>query len=491
MKLFFSKVIQQLDVDTITMGTPQLELIDNASETFVRFIKPNISKSEKIVCLCGTGNNGVDGLVIALKLVSRGYQVSVICIESKSQLSVQYLQAKTKVHSARIKLRTIHPDHDISEIEHHDVIIDGIFGNGLNRPLDQNYANLINAINGYNKKVFAIDIPSGIRAEGEIVEPILHCTATLAFQIPRLSFFQREAAPYLGNWMFLPIGINKQLLDREETDRFLVDQKLIRTLIRSRDLHGHKGTYGTVVLIGGNIGMAGSIILSASASMKIGAGKCTIVSAKENRNICQVRLPEASFMDIEKKISDIKKSTLGVGPGLGTSDKYKNILSRLLQSCDKSIVLDADALNIIANNLKLLLDIPKNSIITPHTGEFHSLFGAHTSDYQRISTQTKQAQKHGIFIVLKGKYTTIACPDGQVYYNNTGNAGMATGGSGDVLTGIITGLLAQTYTPKEACIIGVYLHGLGGDIAKETVGEMSLMARDLISYLPNAVNSII
>ncbi|MCL4117456.1 UNVERIFIED_CONTAM: hypothetical protein GTU68_034414 [Idotea baltica] len=236
--------------------------------------------------------------------------------------------------------------------------------------------------------------------------------------------------------------------------------------------------------------MAGSIILSATASLKIGAGKCSIISEECTRPICQVNIPEASFIAYEGTIPNSKKNAFGIGPGLGTNSKSKEFLIAILKLSTKPIVIDADALNIIADNPELLKGVPKNSILTPHTGEFHNLFGQHPTDYQRITTQTELAKKNKLFIVLKGKYTTIACPDGELYFNNTGNSGMATGGSGDVLTGMITGLLAQGYTPKEACILGVYLHGMSGDLAKEDLGDMSLMAQDLITYLPLALNRI-
>ncbi len=490
MKLFLSSIIKKLDIAAIKMGTPQLNLIDNACDSFVQFIIPYLSKTQNIVCVCGTGNNGVDGLYIALKLASRGYIVEVVCIESKPQLSTRYLQAKAIILKSQVPLATFKSSETIQALEKYDIIIDGIFGNGLNRPLDSFYSRLIIYINSLNKKVFAIDIPSGMRAEGEISGEVIKCFGTLSFQFPRLSFFQRESAAYIGDWQYRSIGISKKLIQQEPSRHFLIDRALIKSLHRKRAPHSHKGSFGYTLLIGGRIGMAGAIILSARASMKIGTGKCTIMSFEENREISQESLPEASFQSLDPTIIDFRKITVGIGPGLGKSIIANEMLRSLLEKNKKPMVFDADALNLLAEDIELLNLIPNDSILTPHTGEFQTLFGTCSSDYQRHLLQQKEAKERSIFIVLKGKHTTVACPNGEFYYNSTGNAGMATGGSGDVLTGMITGLLAQGYPSKEAAILGVYLHGLSGDLASGIVGEMSLIATDIINHIPQAISEI-
>lgn len=490
MKLFLPKIISQLDYATIKMGTSQLNLIDNASSSFVRFIIPHLSKTENIICICGTGNNGVDGLYIALKLSSRGYQVRVLCIEGTSRPTSLYKEAKSTVLKSKISLEIYDSKQQVEEIQYDDVIIDGIFGNGLNRPLSDYYVQIFMAINRLNKPIFAIDIPSGMRAEGELMNVILKCKATLAFQFPKLVFFQREASEFLGEWECTEIGISSNLIKNQASDRFLIDPQLIRSIIRTRNPHSHKGSYGHSLMIGGVIGMAGAVTLSAKASLKIGAGKCTIMSYAENREICQAGLPEASFKHMERVMNDLNRQTVGIGPGLGKSKTAKEVLRSVIITANKPIVFDADALNLLSEDPILLAAIPKHSILTPHTGEFHSLFGTCTTDFQRFTIQKQEAIARDIFIILKGKYTTIACPNGLFYFNLTGNPGMATGGSGDVLTGVITGLLAQHYTSIEAAILGVYIHGLSGDIAEESQGAMSLMASDIISKIPHAIDII-
>ncbi|MFT6808884.1 MAG: hydroxyethylthiazole kinase-like uncharacterized protein yjeF [Saprospiraceae bacterium] len=490
MKLFLSQIIRTLSDVTIQMGTSQLNLIDNACRAFMQFIIPHLSKLQNIICICGTGNNGVDGLFIALKLSARGYQVEVASIEGRAILSTQYLQAKASIIHSQIPLTTFKPSQTIPDLHKCDVIIDSILGNGLNRPLNDIYARLIKHINSLNKKIFAIDIPSGMRAEGEIEGEILQCFGTMAFQFPRLSFFQREAAPYIGIWQYGPIGISNKLIQEANSKHFLIDQDLIRNFLRERASHSHKGSFGHTLFIGGTIGMAGAITLSARASIKIGSGKCTIMSFEGNREISQTLLPEASFRSIEKSVSDFRRLTVGIGPGLGINSVAEAVLRNILKKSKEPMIFDADALNLLSENPNLLHIVPKYSILTPHTGEFHSLFGTYSSDYQRFEVQGKEAIKHSIFIVLKGKHTTIACPNGDFYHNSTGHVGMATGGSGDVLTGMITGLLAQGHPPKEAALLGVYLHSLSGDIATGNLGEMSLMASDIIDHLPQAISKL-
>lgn len=492
MKIFSALQLQELDKKTIYGGTPQIALIDNAVSAFIRYIIPKISKKQKILCLCGSGNNGIDGLFVALKLHSRGFDVEILIFEWKRIGSSLYSKVKNKIASTGIGFRCITDLSTSISYAAWDVLIDGLIGNGLNRPLEGPLVQIIEDINRSNKIVYAIDIPSGMQADGEIIEPILRCVGALAFELPRASFFYREAAPYLGAWASSPIGIDRRLIELKDTQTYLTDKEYIQRLIVPRASHGYKATYGHTLLIGGAPGMCGAICLSALAAVRAGAGRCTVASDQKNRPICQIRIPEAMYRDYNTlgENIDLDSYTIGIGPGLATTKESRLILQSVLSKISKPMVLDADALNILAHHPKWMDELPKDSIITPHVGEFHRLFGTSRTDYQRKQVQIARSIEHGLYIILKGRYTSISCPDGRYFINSSGNPGMATGGAGDVLTGIITALLAQEYSPLHAAIIGVYIHGISGDIAAKELGQISLSAQSIIDHLSRAFSTV-
>ena len=280
-----------------------------------------------------------------------------------------------------------------------------------------------------------------------------------------------------------------------DTPGITVDASLVNKILKPRDPFTHKGDYGHACLITGSIGLMGAAVLAVKACLRSGAGKVTVYSARIGYEILQIAAPEAMTKiageEFISSVDDIQKfDSLGIGPGLGLYDSHKDLLQKVFSSYKKPIVVDADALNILSQKKELLQLLPPGSIVTPHNVEFERLFGKTATDAERIELALQMSQQYNIYIVLKGHHTLIASPDKNAWFNSTGNAGMATGGTGDVLTGILTGLLAQGYSPLDTCLLGVYLHGLAGDIAADKLSQNALVAGDIIDNLGYAFKQL-
>ena len=373
-----------------------------------------------------------------------------------------------------------------------------MFGSGLNRPLEGVTAKLVEHINNSGCKVIAIDTPSGLpidhSAEGE---KIIRANHTLSFQVFKLSFLLPENANFIGEVNILDIGLHPDFYHSAETNYELVDKKIISAIYKPRSRFAHKGNFGHALLVGGSYGKMGAAILCAKACLRSGAGLTTCHTPKCGYEIMQTAVPEAMVMSdlnssiITKIEEDLSKfNGIGIGPGIGTATETRKVLQEIFEVYKKPIILDADALNLISSDKKLLKKIPQNSILTPHPKEFERVFGETKNDFDRIQLAQQKSKELGLVIVLKGHHTCIATPDGKVYFNNTGNAGMAKGGSGDVLTGILTALVGQYHDAIKSAILGVYLHGLAGDIAAEKNSKEAMIAGDIIENLGEAFMSI-
>jgi len=377
-----------------------------------------------------------------------------------------------------------------------DVIIDAIFGTGLNKKPTGFVATLVSYINQNSSNVVSIDVPSGLFVNTSSVEnTIINATYTLTFQNQKLAFLMPENKSFVGKVILLNIGLSKEFEEKENAQFEFIDKSLAENIYVARNKFSNKGNFGYACLLCGSYGMMGAAILSARACLRSGVGKLTCYICEAGYNILQTSVPEAmcrvfgnKFIKDAKNFSDFE--VIGIGPGIGKYEPHKQLLTDLFSNSKKPLVIDADALNVLSENKSLYKSIPANSILTPHPKEFERLFGKTNSDFDRINLALSQAKKLNIFIVLKGHYTFISSPDGKGFFNSTGNAGMATAGAGDVLTGIITGLLAQKYSPLNACILGVYLHGLAGDIAARSISEEALIANDIIENLGNAFKAI-
>ncbi len=497
MKILKSSQIRDIDAFTIeNEPIPSIDLMERASLNIYTWIINNYSSNNDFIVFAGPGNNGGDGLAIARMLAYKGYNVSVyIPIISKNfskdfTFNLERLQYNRHVN--------IHEINDISEfpiVSDNDIFIDAIFGSGLTRPADELIAEVIRKINSYSNITISIDLPSGLFDEDNsenIAENIINADHTLKLELPCLSLLFPDNEIFFGVWELINIGLHPYAIATTETKNFFTDFSDIYQLILPRRKFSHKGNYGHSLLISGSYGKMGAAILASSSCLRSGTGLLTVHVPKKGYEIMQTTVPEA-MVDIDKSdtiftgIDDIiKYDAIGIGPGIDTKEETAEALDKLLILDKKPMVIDADALNIISENRYLLKSIPKNSILTPHPKEFERLTKKFDDDYLRYKCLIDFATHYKLIVVLKGAYTCVALPDGTCHFNSTGNPGMATAGSGDVLTGIILSLLSQGFDPKHAALAGVYLHGLAGDFAKEEIGETSLIASDIINYLPNA-----
>jgi len=473
--------------------------MERAATAFTRWFLAHFPDTENktIKIFCGTGNNGGDGLAIARLLHRKFYTVELFCCQISANTSPDF-EKKFKQLPRRnaIPIFTINTHSPFPELDQQDVLIDAIFGAGLNRDIIGYWASLIAHINQSDAIKVAVDIPSGLYADRPTTGPVLAADSTLSFQLPKLAFFFSENANKLGDCHIQPIGLSSIFLQKTNTPFHFIEPNLISTIYKSRKKFAHKGTFGHALLIGGSYGKIGAIHLAATACLRSGAGLVTVHAPQCAYNILQIGIPEA-MVSIDSHQYHYSTNpplhpykAIGIGCGLDQKIASQSAFLELIQNSTLPLVIDADALNILAQQATWLSQLPKNSILTPHPKEFERLFGPSANDFERNQLQREQAIKLKVFIVLKGAHTCIAGPDGTCYFNTTGNPGMGTAGSGDVLTGIITALFAQGYTPRNAALLGVYLHGLAGDLAVAEMGQESLIASDISRFLGKGFLSI-
>jgi NAD(P)H-hydrate epimerase len=385
------------------------------------------------------------------------------------------------------------------EINGSDIVIDALFGSGLSKPLTGLSANIVKHINRSEATVIAIDIPSGLYGEKngyDTPEAIIQADYTLTFGLPKLSFFFAENEQFVGKWHVLNIHLMHEAIDQQESRYWLTELSDIASTIPVRKKFSHKGYFGHALLMAGSYGRMGAAILAAKACLRSGAGLLTTHIVSKGYEIMQTAVPEAmvTIDPATEELSclpDLSKFTaIGIGPGIGVSDPAGFALYQLLKNAQVPLILDADAINLLAAHTDWLGLIPENTMLTPHPGEFDRLTGLSKNGYERHLKQIEFSIKHKVIVVLKGAYTSVTAPSGSCQFNSTGNPGMATAGSGDVLTGIILSLLAQGYNPVNAALTGVYLHGLAGDLACEQTGEEALIASDIINYLGKSFKKI-
>jgi len=492
-------VSQIREADTFTIANepiPSVELMERAAAKCFNWLVQHYGRSRNYKVFCGTGNNGGDGLVIARMLSEKNVSVETFVVrfsESCSDDFSENLQRLAKVR--KVKISDINSAEEIPSIDKNDIIIDAIFGSGLSKPVTAGIAyDVIVAINKSKAEVAAVDIPSGLFGEdnSENTGKIIEARHTLTFQFPKLSFFYAGNEKYVGNWHVLPIGLHPEFIDQATVTNYYVEEADCRALIKPRKKFSHKGSFGHALLVCGSYGKMGAAVLAARACIKSGAGLVTSHIPQCGYEIMQSSVPEimCSIDNDEHIISDnldLKPyNTVGVGSGIGNDEKTRKAVKLLIPNSGGPIVFDADAINILAENKTWLAFVPKKSIFTPHPKEFERLAGKSTNESERQRLQMEFSKKYGVYVILKGAFTCISTPAGDCYFNSTGNPGMATAGSGDVLTGIITGLLAQGYTSFEASILGVYVHGLAGDLAAKRYGYEATTATEIINMLGKA-----
>lgn len=500
MKILSAAEIRAWDEYTI-MNEPvaSIDLMERAAAACVQWLITHYPAAPSFGIFCGKGNNGGDGLAIARMLMEKNYSVTIHILEfghkgtNDFQVNLARLQ---KIPSPDIHF--IQSEQNFHPIPKEQVIIDALFGSGLNRNLEGVTANLVHHINASGAEVVSIDIPSGLftdrSSKGNTIVVAQH---TLSFQCYKPAFLFAENADFIGESHILDIGLLPGYYDRLDGQFELLDETIIHSIYRPRKRFSHKGNFGHALLVAGSYGKIGAAVLSAKACLRSGAGLLTCHLPKCGYEIMQTSLPEAMVMtdfnsSFTTKVEDdlTRYDAIGIGPGIGQASETKMMLRELFDSYRNPMVIDADALNILGSQKDLLQMIPAGSVLSPHPKEFERLFGETPNDFDRIFLALQKAKELKIIIIVKGHHSFIATPDGKGFFNNTGNAGMATAGSGDVLTGILTGLLAQGYSSVETAILGVYLHGLAGDFAAEDISMESMIAGDIIKYTGNAFKQL-
>ncbi len=490
-KIFTAQQLHDCDAYTIQKeGISSLDLMERAATSCYRWIAENYSKHTPFLIVCAMGNNGGDGLALTRILLQEGYSARAVVLRLSDEFSENTSANFTLLHQlAPDNIKILEEGLFVTDLPESIVIIDALFGIGLNRTLQGWVANFVEELNHLPNIKIAIDMPSGLPADRlpSSIDVVLKATHTLSFQFYKRSFLHPESADYVGKIHLLDIGLNRKFIKAIHSKYQVLTNDIINTIYKPRKRFSHKGNYGKAMLVGGSFGKMGAIALSTKAALRAGVGIAYVQAPECGYDILQSTVPEAMFIasgkNIVEQILPQEGTTIGIGPGLGTDEQTQIALYNFLEKINEPVVLDADALNLVAKDAEMINLLPPNSIFSPHPKEFERLFGATADSMMQVELGSGIAMKLNIVIVLKGHHTAILMPDGSCWYNLNGNPGMATGGSGDVLTGIITGLLAQGYTAQDAALLGVYLHGLSGDIAARNASEEALIASDIIDNL--------
>lgn len=487
MKILSARQTQQADAYTIKHEPiASIDLMERASTRFTNAFCDLVDSGKSVLVVCGTGNNGGDGLAVARMLLEKGYNIHVIVIQPREGGSKDFLINLGRLDES--VLSYLRSEEEKIELGNPDVIIDAIFGSGLTRPVKGVFGKVIAMINKLESTVIAIDVPSGLfldkpaSAEGAIIE----ANHTISFQVPKLAFFFPENYPFVGEWQVVDIGLNREFIDQQESKFSTIEYEEVVRLLKPRKKFDHKGRYGHAQLIGGSYGKMGAITLASRACLRSGVGLLTLTIPSSGVEVMQTSVPEAMVLEQpgEKQVTEFtvfdKATAIGVGPGLGTANETKVAFENFLQSNSKPLVIDADAINLLAANRALLEILPEGTILTPHLKEFDRLAGESANNWQRLEKAEDLCNRYQLSIVLKGAHTAIVDPDNGIAFNTTGNPGMATAGSGDVLLGIITSFRAQGMSPNSASKAGVYVHATAGDRMASKKSMESLIAGDLI-----------
>ena len=499
MKIFTSAQIHELDNYTIEHEPiKSIDLMERAAKALTRAITLRWPQRVPVVTFAGPGNNGGDALAVSRMLTEQGYQVHTFLFNISGHLSADCAENKRRIldnKKTKNSFVEVTQEFDPPQLGKGMLVIDGLFGSGLNKPLNGGFASLVKYINASSAEVVSIDMPSGLMTEDNtynVRANIIHADLTLTLGHKKLAMLFAENQPFIGELDVLDINLSREGIDKIEAHYTLTEEDDVRRLMLSRSPFAHKGSMGHALIIAGSYGMAGAAILATEACLRSGAGKVICHAPRKNVPILQASVPEA-VLQIDHEETTFSEAVdtedfqaVGIGPGLGTSEQTAVAIIAQIRRTQCPLVCDADAINILANHRAWMQQLPKDIILTPHPKEFDRLEGRSADSFEQLSKARDLSQRISAYIILKGHHSALCCPDGHIVFNTTGNAGMATAGSGDVLTGILTGLLARGYSHRDACIVGMYLHGLAGDIAARELGEESLIARDIIRCLPKA-----
>ena len=496
-KIFPTIQLKELDAYTIeNEPVSSIDLMERASRALARAMSERWSAETPFTVFAGPGNNGGDALAVSRLLAERGCRVEVYLFNTKGTLSPDCETNKERLAGvAGIDFHEITTQFVPPVLTAEHVVVDGLFGSGLNKPLSGGFAAVVKYINTSPATVVAIDVPSGLMGEDNtynIQANIIRADLTLSLQLPKLAFLFAENAPFVGEWQLLDIGLSEEAIEEKETDFALTEHEDVASMLKPRGKFADKGNFGHALLIAGSQGMAGASVLAARACLRSGVGLLTVHIPFCNNFIVQTSVLEAMT---EIDINDVRFScatdtddyqAVGIGPGLGKAGDTEAALLEQIESCQTPMVVDADALNLLGEHRSYIGRLPKGSILTPHPKELERLVGKCQNSYERLTKARELARSAGVHILLKGAYSVVIAPSGKCWFNPTGNPGMATGGSGDVLTGVVLALLAQGYDAETAARMAAYVHGLAGDIACKKHGVMGMTAGDIVTCLPPA-----
>ncbi len=496
MKLFSKEQIYEGDkLTTERQNISSTDLMERAGTQIFNWIHTRMQGAQvPIHIFCGIGNNGGDGLVLARHLITHGYNVITYIVNCSDKRSKDFLINYDRIKNVTKdwpKMLTCQAD--FPEFYADDIIVDAIFGIGLNRPPNDWVQELFQKFKASKAFTLSIDIPSGVYTDKSVENEnaAVHANYTLSFQSPKLVFFLPETAKYTVQWEALDIGIDKDYLMQTETEVELISKMEVLPLYKPREKFSHKGDFGHVMILGGSYGKIGSVNLASSAALRSGAGLVTAYIPKCGYQSLQTALPEVMVIsdDSEASISninfDIEPSVIGIGVGLGTTAETAKTFESFLKMNKVPLVIDADGLNLLSKKKILLKLVAKQTILTPHPKELERLVGKWSDDFDKLKKVKAFSKKYDVIVIIKGAYSITVYED-KLYINTTGNPGMATAGSGDVLTGMISGLVGQGYEPLAAGIFGTYLHGKSADISVEDYGYQSLIASHIIETMGKA-----
>lgn len=497
MKILNKQQMKQADEATLkNEPISSLDLMERAAYKCVQWIEKQDVADKEIHILCGMGNNGGDGLVVARHLHEEDFMTGTYIVHFSNNMSDDFVTNYQRIEKIGVHPASIHSIDDFPIINKDDIIIDAIFGMGLNKPPEGIAKELIAYINKSGATIYSIDVPSGLYIDKalEIGQEVVNADVTLTFQTPKLAFLLPNNERIVKSFNIIDIGLDQQFLSDIEVDYHFTTGNQIESFYKKRSKFSHKGNFGHALIIGGSFGKIGAAVLASKAALKIGSGLVTAYIPKCGYTIMQISIPEVMVeVDAADQLEffnfKVKPTSIGVGIGMGTSDKTAQAFGKFLQKNTIPLVIDADGLNILSKN-KLFLDyLPENTILTPHPKELERLIGVWKDDYDKLEKVAFFSKKYNCIVVLKGANTVIIDKD-QFYFNASGNPALATAGTGDVLTGLITGLLAQSYTPLQAALFAVFVHGRTAEFSQSLGFIEAFTASDIINLLPNAIFSL-
>lgn len=504
MKILNSQQIKDVDkCSIISQNISSWDLMERASSVFVEKLLNYIHHQNIVHIFCGKGNNGGDGLAIARMLIQKGFQVQVMIVEHSENASQDFSINLNKLQSIKSNILYLNCLNDLNDIEinENSICIDAILGSGVNKPTHGIIKECIEFINQNYKKIFSVDVPSGLFLDSlnHSNDTIIKAHHTFTFQLPKLSFLFPENATFTGKWEILDIGLSEECIAQHPTTHFAIDKELIQNLYQPRNNISAKWNYGHCLIIAGSNTMRGAAMMCVASALRSGCGLVSIHSIEKVISQVSQNYPECllSIDTNENECAHLpenlnKYNAIAFGSGMGISKKVANLLKQLLIQLDnKKLIVDADGLNVLSLHPEYWDLIPPNQvIITPHIKEFERLFGQFSTHFDRLNKAREIAQSKKIVIVLKSPYTSIVTSKGEIYFNIIANSGLAKGGSGDVLTGLIAGLCARGYDIEKAALLGVYIHSIAGKLALQKIHPECLLPTDLIPFYSEVFNSI-